>query len=96
MIARLGATAPRMFPESCGIRFTSDAVDALPILDNTYQSTVPGLYIIGTLAGYPLIKQAMNQGYEVVEFIRGEPITLADEPILHEKFKDLPAFSISQ
>ena len=26
---------------------------------------MPGLYIIGALGGYPLIKQAMNQGYEV-------------------------------
>ena len=34
-------------------------------------SQVPGLYIIGALAGYPLIKQCLNQGYEVVEYILG-------------------------
>ncbi len=39
-----------------------------------YESSVPGLYVIGALGGYPLIKQAMNQGYEVVEYILGRDI----------------------
>ena len=38
----------------------------MPELSETYESNVPGLYIVGALGGYPLIKQAMNQGYEVV------------------------------
>jgi hypothetical protein len=32
------------------------------------------LFIVGALGGYPLIKQAMNQGYEVVETILGRKI----------------------
>ena len=54
------------------------------------ESNVDGMYIIGALGGYPLIKQAMNQGYEVVEYIRGNDIEPADHPLLVEAFKNLP------
>jgi CRP-like cAMP-binding protein/thioredoxin reductase len=87
IIARLGATPQREFVESCGVQFPSKDPAAIPQVSPTYESNVPGLYIIGALAGYPLIKQAMNQGYEVVEFIQGRPVEPADEPILREKFK---------
>jgi CRP-like cAMP-binding protein/thioredoxin reductase/Fe-S-cluster-containing hydrogenase component 2 len=86
IIARLGATPQREFVESCGITFPNKDPAAVPAVTPTYESNVPGLYIIGALAGYPLIKQAMNQGYEVVEFICGRPVAPADEPILREKF----------
>ncbi|MBU6211630.1 MAG: NAD(P)-binding domain-containing protein, partial [Gammaproteobacteria bacterium] len=82
IIARLGATPPRKFVESCGIKFPSNDPSSLPVLSTSYESNVPGLYVIGALGGYPLIKQAMNQGYEVVEFIRGKPVAPADEPLL--------------
>jgi len=87
IIARLGADAPRNFVESCGIVFPSKDFSALPAVSATYESNVPGLYIIGALAGYPLIKQAMNQGYEVVEFINGNDLAPADEPLLADKLK---------
>ncbi|HEY1076621.1 MAG TPA: cyclic nucleotide-binding domain-containing protein [Fontimonas sp.] len=86
IIARLGATPQREFVEACGIKFPNKDAAAVPQVSPTYESNVPGLYIIGALAGYPLIKQAMNQGYEVVEFICGRPVKPADEPILREKF----------
>ncbi len=89
IIARLGATPPRAFVESCGIEFPSKDRAALPELNADYESNVPGLFIIGALGGYPLIKQAMNQGYEVVEFISGNKVKPADEPLLEEKFGDL-------
>ena len=85
VIARLGATPPRPFMERCGIRFHGSDATALPELSPTYESSVPGLYIIGALAGYPLIKQALNQGYEVVEAIAGNPVPPTDEPLLLEK-----------
>jgi CRP-like cAMP-binding protein/Pyruvate/2-oxoacid:ferredoxin oxidoreductase delta subunit len=48
--------------------------------------------VIGALAGYPLIKHCMNQGYDVVEFINGnDSLKPADEPILEARFRDLPA-----
>ena len=92
IIARLGAIPPRGFVEKCGIEIASDKQDAIPDLDRQYQSNVPGLYIIGALGGYPLIKQAMNQGYDVVEFIRGNSIKPADYPILQQQFSQLPYF----
>ncbi len=90
IIARLGAIPPRSFVESCGVEFPNEKPDAIPDLDRHYESNVPGLYIIGALGGYPLIKQAMNQGHDVVEFIRGNEIKPADYPLLQKQFRLLP------
>jgi len=90
IIARLGAIAPRAFVESCGIQFASSAPDAAPVLSARYESSVAGLYVVGSLAGYPLIKQAMNQGYDVVEYIHGHAIKPADHPLLELQFGLLP------
>ena len=78
---------PRKFVEACGIEFPNNDPNAVPAVSAQYESNVRGLYIIGALAGYPLIKQAMNQGYEVVEFIEGRAIEPADEPVLRDKFR---------
>lgn len=88
VIARLGAIPPRKLVESFGVQFPNANMDAVPQVSATYESNVPGLYIIGALAGYPLIKQAMNQGYEVVEYIQGNAVEPADEPLLRAKFKN--------
>ena len=89
IIARLGATPPRKLVESFGVKFPNADPTAVPALSETYESNVKGLYIIGALGGYPLIKQAMNQGYEVVEFALGRSIAPADEPLLAKKFAAL-------
>jgi CRP-like cAMP-binding protein/thioredoxin reductase/Fe-S-cluster-containing hydrogenase component 2 len=86
IIARLGAIPPRRFIESCGIEFPSEDREAIPELSDHYQTNVPGIYIIGALGGYPLIKQCMNQGYEVIEYIEGNNIEPADEQLLQAKF----------
>jgi CRP-like cAMP-binding protein/Fe-S-cluster-containing hydrogenase component 2/thioredoxin reductase len=86
IIARLGAIPPRKLVEGFGVVFPSTDPTAVPALSETYESNVKGLYIIGALGGYPLIKQAMNQGYEVVEFALGRKVAPADEPLLAEKF----------
>lgn len=85
IIARIGALPPRRFVESCGINFPSDSPAAYPVVSETYESQIPGLYIIGALAGYPLIKHCLNQGYEVVEYIVGNKIAPADEPLIQAK-----------
>src|SRR5688500_2699740 len=90
IIARLGAIPPRKFVESIGIKFPNERSDAIPELSRHYESNVPGVYVIGSLAGYPLIKQAMNQGYDVVEFINGNDIKPADHPLLEYQFFGLP------
>lgn len=74
-----------------GIQFTSEARDAFPKLSPQFETTVPGVYAIGALAGYPLIKHCMNQGYDVVEFIAGNTeLKPADEPLLEQRLKDVP------
>jgi CRP-like cAMP-binding protein/Fe-S-cluster-containing hydrogenase component 2/thioredoxin reductase len=93
VIARLGATAPRTFVESCGIVFPNKDPASVPAISPQYESNVKGLYIVGALGGYPLIKQAMNQGYEVVEYIEGRKVEPADEPLLRDKFKAMPGFT---
>ena len=91
IIARMGSAPPRKFIESCGVEFTSEDRVAFPKLSPSFESTKQGIYVIGALAGYPLIKHCMNQGYDVVEFINGNnALKPADEPILAAKFKDLP------
>ena len=95
VIARLGATPPRKLVESFGVQFPSADPGAVPALSTQYESNVPGLYIVGALGGYPLIKQAMNQGYEAVEYILGNPVEPADEPVLRAKFKHVKITTIS-
>ncbi len=86
VIARLGALPSRPLLESFGIAFPTEDLGALPLLSTSYESNVPGLYIIGALAGYPLIKQGINQGYEVIEYILGNDVEPADTALLREKF----------
>ena len=91
IIARMGSAAPRAFVEGAGIAFSSADREAFPALGPTFETTRPGVYVIGALAGYPLIKHCMNQGHDVVEFINGNTgLKPADEPILAAKFARLP------
>ncbi len=91
IIARTGSQPPRGFVEGCGIEFTSEDRGAFPKLSPSFETTKPGIHVIGALAGYPLIKHCMNQGYDVIEFLNGNTeLKPADEPILAEKFDALP------
>ncbi|RMF57131.1 MAG: 4Fe-4S dicluster domain-containing protein [Calditrichaeota bacterium] len=58
--------------------------DDIPILDEHYQSSVPGLYVVGELGGLSLIRNAIQQGRDAVEHIA---TTL--EPNVHETIKDV-------
>ena len=91
MIARMGSAPPRGFVEACGVEFASNDRLAFPKLSAVFESTAPGIFVVGALAGYPLIKHCMNQGHDVVEFINGNTdLKPADEPILEAKFRGLP------
>ncbi len=94
LIARLGAAPPRKLVEACGVSFPNEARNALPEVTAKYESNVPGLYVVGALGGFPLIKQALNQGYEVIEHIVGEPVEPADAPLLREKLAGAPAWTV--
>ena len=90
IIARIGSAPPRAFVEGCGIEFASADRLAFPTLSPQFESSAPGIFVIGALAGYPLIKHCMNQGYDVVEFINGNTgLKPADEPLLEAKFAGL-------
>lgn len=91
VIARMGSAPPRAFVEQCGVEFASNDRLAFPTLSATFESTAPGIYVVGALAGYPLIKHCMNQGHDVVEFSNGNlDLKPADEPILEARFAGLP------
>lgn len=91
VIVRIGSAPPRTFVEQFGIEFTSEDRKAFPKLSSTFESTAPGIFVIGALAGYPLIKHCLNQGYDVIEFISGNTaLKPADEPIIAAKFAGLP------
>lgn len=78
---KLGADPPRKFLEAVGIKFNGDR----PILSPIYESSVPGLYLIGAAGGRDLIKLGMNQGYEIVEHLMGSEVEPADEAVLRER-----------
>ncbi|HQV33101.1 MAG TPA: NAD(P)-binding domain-containing protein, partial [Calditrichia bacterium] len=44
----------------------------IPILDDDYQSNIPGVYVVGELGGISLIRNAISQGREAVERIPEE------------------------
>ena len=90
ILARLGSTPPRAFFEKIGVELSGQHAEALPELDHHYRTNIPGLHVIGALAGNPLIKQAMNQGYDVVEFINGNEVQPADHALLELRFAGLP------
>ena len=92
VIARIGAAPPRKFVEGCGVKFTSADRQAFPQLTPAYESTAPGLFVVGALAGYPLIKNCINQGHDVIELINGNhDLKPADQPLLEAQLANLPA-----
>ncbi|MFQ5925830.1 MAG: NAD(P)-binding domain-containing protein [Terriglobia bacterium] len=52
-------------------QYQTPAMHALPVVDARYESNVKGLYLVGDLARSPVLKTAINQGYEVVQHIAG-------------------------
>jgi Fe-S-cluster-containing hydrogenase component 2/thioredoxin reductase/CRP-like cAMP-binding protein len=91
VIGRLGAIPPRRFLKDLGVGFSSDDPTGVPLVGPNYESQRSGLFLIGAVVGYPLIKNCMNQGFEVVEHILGNEVLPADEPVLAEKFAPLKA-----
>ena len=86
VIKKIGADPPRKLLESWGIEFDGPGRDARPSLGEGYQSrSQPGLYLVGAVTGRDLIRLGINQGYEAVEHLCGEPIEPADEGVLRER-----------
>lgn len=85
VILKLGATPPRAALESFGVTFTGSGRDARPVLSQRYESSVPGLFLVGAVTGRDLIKLSINQGHEVVEHILGREVEPADEEVLKRR-----------
>ena len=86
VICRIGARPPTEFLKRLGIAPASKDPNAVPPVSETYESVVPGIYLVGAVIGYPLIKNCLNQGYEVVRHILRKPVEPADEPKLRSMF----------
>jgi NosR/NirI family transcriptional regulator, nitrous oxide reductase regulator len=55
------------------ILHSGSGLNERPYLRKNNESNIPGFYIIGDLAGAPVIKYAMAQGYDVIEHIASLP-----------------------
>ncbi|MEW6323968.1 MAG: NAD(P)-binding domain-containing protein [Nitrospirota bacterium] len=89
VIVKIGAIPPRPFLESCGIEFPSKEREAMPVLSKSFETNVPGLFLIGAAGGRELVKHCINQGHEVVEHLCGRSVQPADEALLSEKLNFL-------
>ncbi len=85
VFVRIGAEIPRAFLEKIGVTFASSDPTAPPVLTKNYETNIPGLFLIGAVAGYGLIKQGMNQGHDVVEHLLGHQCEPVEEPIIRDQ-----------
>ena len=70
-------------PKACIVINTAKPVVSRPAPKRdgaSYQTNVPGCYIIGDVSGVPLIKNAVKEGAEVVEHIASELQSSGSEP----------------
>lgn len=70
-------------PKACIVINTAKKVRSRPAPDRdgaTYQTNVPGCYIIGDVSGVPLIKNAVKEGAEVIGHIADELKDVAEDP----------------
>src|SRR5262249_2918350 len=69
-------------PKACIVVNTTKVIKPrpVPVRDERFMTNVPGCYLIGDVSGTPLIKNAANEGADVIKHIAGELKTLAPEP----------------
>jgi thioredoxin reductase/NAD-dependent dihydropyrimidine dehydrogenase PreA subunit len=70
-------------PKACIIINTAKDVRSLPTPTRsgaTFETNVPGCYLIGDVSGVPLIKNAVKEGAEVITHIAAELALLSPEP----------------
>ena len=59
--------APAAKVKRGGYLATVPPQEILPIVDSRFESSVKGIYVIGDVTGFPLVKVAANQGRTVIE-----------------------------
>ena len=63
-----------------GILSSPNMVQRRPDVNENRESNISGLYVIGDLAGAPVIKLAMAQGFEIIEHIATKPDAIGSAP----------------
>jgi len=89
VIVRIGTQPPRQFLQTCGIKFGNGDPCAYPDVAKFYETNVSGLFVIGSASGFPLIKQCLNQGYEIIEHIFGNETSTTDSAFFEAKFRSV-------
>src|SRR2546428_10901856 len=61
-------------PKACIVVNTTKKIKPrpVPVRDPSFMTNVPGVYIIGDVSGTPLIKNAANEGADVIKHIARE------------------------
>lgn len=70
-------------PKACIVINTTKKIRSRPAPARdgaNYQTNVPGCYIIGDVSGVPLIKNAVKEGAEVIDFIAAQLANPSPEP----------------
>src|SRR6266496_3460135 len=69
-------------PKACIVVNTKKKIKprAVPVRDPRFMTNVPGVYIIGDVSGTPLIKNAANEGADVIKHIARELSSSPAEP----------------
>lgn len=69
-------------PKACIVINTTKIIKPRPVptRNEKFMTNVPGCYIIGDVSGTPLIKNAANEGADVIKHIAGELKNLSPEP----------------
>ena len=69
-------------PKACIVVNTTKKIKPrpAPTRDEKFMTNVPGCYIIGDVSGTPLIKNAANEGADVINHIKEELKTLSPDP----------------
>jgi thioredoxin reductase (NADPH) len=69
-------------PKACIVVNTTKIIKPRPVptRDERFMTNVPGCYIIGDVSGTPLIKNAANEGADVIKHIAGDLIHSPLEP----------------
>ena len=70
-------------PKACIVINTAKEVRSLPTPTRdgaTFQTNVPGCFIIGDVSGVPLIKNAVKEGFDVIAHIANELRSASPEP----------------
>ncbi len=69
-------------PKACIVVNTTKIIKPRPVptRNEKFMTNVPGCYIIGDVSGTPLIKNAANEGADVIEHITGELKNSPPEP----------------